>query len=99
MRHVRHVEFTYETDDGYEYEVQAEVLPGSPALPPAYDHGGVPGDGPEVDMLQLRRAGAEDWVDVCDVFADDQIVEELIEKALDAACDAEAEDYLGGYRA
>lgn len=69
-----------ETDDGDEIELRAVVYPGCPEVPPAFDHGGLPADPPEIDQLEARVAGQ--WVDVCDVaWLDEEQCRDLIYEA------------------
>lgn len=73
-----------ETDDGYEVELRATVYPGSPEVPPGFDHGGIPADGPELDQVEAHVGGR--WVDLDDVaWLDRAQCEDLI---WEAACDA-----------
>lgn len=48
---------------GEEHELNAEISygfnPGSPATPPAYDHGGLPPDPPETEINSVMLSGEE----------------------------------------
>ena len=98
---------------GESAEIEREVMieyrytRGYPATPPAYDHGGLPPEAPEVEVESIRvsvggRDGAArweclpDWM-VNDLANDDELYAELTRAADDA--DASWRDYAAEARA
>lgn len=78
-RYTHHACFAFGTDGEADYcEIDAKVsfivIPGRPETPPAYDHGGLPAEAPEIDDVRVEAVNDKPVMasdqDTCDAILD-----------------------------